>query len=519
MSEDVQQLARERDRLRLLLEVNNAVVSHLDLHHLLKAVSAFLNRLVKHEMASIGIHDPESGMFRLGALDFPDHQDFLTDTQLISLEGTPTLVSFRSGRPIMRTLIDLDEFPSPLMKQLVAIGIKSGCTVPLISHQKTLGVLSLASMREAAFTDDDVELLGEIGKQIAMAVENAVAYREISALKARLQQENVYLQEEIRQQHNFEEIIGNSESLKRVLAQVETVAATDSTVLILGETGTGKELIARAIHNLSHRRVSSMVKLNCAAIPTGLLESELFGHEKGAFTGAISQRLGRFELADKGTLFLDEVGDIPAELQPKLLRVLQEQEFERLGSARTQKVNVRLIAATNSDLEALVAEKRFRSDLFYRLNVFPIRIPPLRERQEDIPLLARWFAQRFATRIRKPIESISARTLAALCEYHWPGNVRELENVIERAVILSRGPELEVSLPELKAKAPATIAPEPTTDGLKLEDAEREHILKALRDSNWMIGGARGAAARLGLNRSTLQSRMRKLGIVRPPSS
>jgi formate hydrogenlyase transcriptional activator len=348
-----------------------------------------------------------------------------------------------------------------------------------------------------------------------MAVENALAYREISALKARLQEENVYLQEEIRQQHNFKEIIGGSPALKQVLRQVETVASTDSTVLILGETGTGKELIARAIHNLSTRRERTLVKLNCAAIPTGLLESELFGHEKGAFTGAINQRLGRFELAHKGTLFLDEVGDIPLELQPKLLRVLQEQEFERLGSTRTQKVDVRLIAATNVNLEQLVADKQFRSDLYYRLNVFPIVIPPLRERREDIPVLTRWFTQKFASRMRKPIHSIPARTLSALADYHWPGNVRELENLIERAVILSPGPELQVALPELRASAVAAVA-EVTNQSLNFEEAERAHILRVLCDTNWIIGGPRGAASRLGLNRSTLRSKMSKLGITRP---
>jgi formate hydrogenlyase transcriptional activator len=348
-----------------------------------------------------------------------------------------------------------------------------------------------------------------------MAVENALAYREISALKARLQEENVYLQEEIRQQHNFKEIIGGSPALKQVLRQVETVASTDSTVLILGETGTGKELIARAIHNLSTRRERTLVKLNCAAIPTGLLESELFGHEKGAFTGAINQRLGRFELAHKGTLFLDEVGDIPLELQPKLLRVLQEQEFERLGSTRTQKVDVRLIAATNVNLEQLVADKQFRSDLYYRLNVFPIVIPPLRERREDIPVLTRWFTQKFASRMRKPIHSIPARTLSALADYHWPGNVRELENLIERAVILSPGPELQVSLPETRALAVAAAA-EVTNQSMNFEEAERAHILRVLSDTNWIIGGPRGAASRLGLNRSTLRSKMGKLGIIRP---
>jgi formate hydrogenlyase transcriptional activator len=515
MNASVHQLARERDRLRLLLDVNNAVVAHLDLRDLLRAVSALLGQLVPHDMSSIALYDPQENRFRVGALDFPEHQDLAQEGELVPIEDNPIGLSFTTRQPVLHRRIDLDQFPAEIMRRVVASGIKCGCSVPLISHEKVLGVLSLGNLHESAFEEADVELLGQIGKQVAIAVENALAYREISALKARLQEENVYLQEEIRQQHNFEEIIGNSAMLKTVLRQVETVAPTDSTVLILGETGTGKELIARALHSLSARRGRTLVKLNCAAIPTGLLESELFGHEKGAFTGAVGQRIGRFELARNGSLFLDEVGDIPLDLQPKLLRVLQEREFERLGSTRTQKVDVRLIAATNASLEQRVADKEFRSDLYYRLNVFPIRVPPLRDRRDDIPLLARWFAQKFAARMRKPIRSISAKTLAALAEYQWPGNIRELENLIERAVIISNGPELEVSIPELKTPAVAAH-----TDGdswnLNLEEAERAHILRVVRDANWVIAGPRGAASKLGLNRSTLVSKMRKLGISRP---
>jgi formate hydrogenlyase transcriptional activator len=515
MNGDVQQLARERDRLRLLLEVNNAVVAHLDLRDLLRAISTFLGRVVPHDLSNIALYDPQGNGFRVVALDFPEHQDFVQESELVPIEGNPVGLSFTTRQPVLHRRIDLEKFPGEIMRRTVASGIKSGCSVPLISHKKALGVLSLGSLHESAFDEDDVELLGHIGKQVAIAVENALAYREISALKARLQEENIYLQEEIRQQHNFKEIIGSSPALKKVLRQVETVASTDSTVLIMGETGTGKELVARAIHSLSARRDRTLVKLNCAAIPTGLLESELFGHEKGAFTGAISQRIGRFELAHKGTLFLDEVGDIPLDLQPKLLRVLQEQEFERLGSSRTQKVDVRLIAATNVDLDQLVFDKRFRSDLYYRLNVFPIIIPPLRDRREDIPLLARWFTQKFALRMRKSIRSIPARILSALVEYHWPGNVREMENLIERAVILSSGPELEVSLPELSPPAVA-VTDEVANQSMSFEDAERMHILRALHDANWIIGGPRGAASSLGLNRSTLRSKMKKLGIIRP---
>jgi formate hydrogenlyase transcriptional activator len=356
-----------------------------------------------------------------------------------------------------------------------------------------------------------VELLTQVAQQIAIAVENGLAYREIADLKEKLRKEKLYLEEEIKTEYDFEDIIGNSAALKRVLKQVEIVAPTDSTVLILGETGTGKELLARAIHDRSSRRERTMVKLNCAAIPTGLLESELFGHERGAFTGAIAQKVGRFELADGGTLFLDEVGDIPLELQSKLLRVLQEQEFERLGGTRTIKVNIRLLAATNRDLVHMVDGKEFRSDLYYRLNVFPLTIPALRDRREDIPSLVRYFAQKFARRMKKTIDSISTEGMAALSQYDWPGNVRELENVIERATILSQGGELQLALEKVSPKSTLDSHPVST-----LEAAERAHIMRALQAANWIIGGPQGAAAKLGMKRTTLQSRMQKLSIVRP---
>jgi formate hydrogenlyase transcriptional activator len=352
----------------------------------------------------------------------------------------------------------------------------------------------------------------QVAKQVAVAVDNALAYGEISKLKEKLSKEKLYLEEEIRTEYNFEEIIGESAALKKVLKQVEVVAPTDSTALILGETGTGKELLARAIHNLSGRRERTFVKMNCAAIPTGLLESELFGHERGAFTGAIATKVGRFELADGGTLFLDEVGDIPIELQSKLLRVLQEQEFERLGSTRTIRVNVRMVAATNQDLTEMVEKKEFRSDLYYRLNVFPVMIPPLRERREDIPVLVRYFAQKFARQLNRPVERIPADTMEALTAYAWPGNIRELENLIERAVILSTGLDLVVPLSEVKASHAANH----TAPVVTLETAEREHIVRTLNATNWVIGGPAGAAAKLGMKRTTLQSKMQKLGISRP---
>jgi formate hydrogenlyase transcriptional activator len=423
------------------------------------------------------------------------------------MEGTPAGQAFTTGQPV------LSDYCGKENSRVTSSGLKSGCTAPLLFRGRTLGVLSIKSMRENAFSQEDAELLGQVAKQVAIAVENALVYREIETLKDKLEEEKLYLEEEIRGEYNFEEIIGNSTALKRVLQDVQTVAATDSTVLIYGETGTGKELIAHAIHNLSERRERTLVKVNCAAIPTGLLESEFFGHEKGAFTGAIDRRVGRFELANQGTIFLDEVEDIPLELQSKLLRVLQEQEFERLGSSRTLRVSVRVVAATNVDLAALVAEKKFRSDLYYRLNVFPINVPPLRERPEDIPLLVHSFAHKFAQQMKKTIESVPKDTMAALMSYHWPGNIRELQNLVERGVILSRGSTLEIPLGELK---PSNRTSNHTNGATKLEVVERDHILRVLGEANWVIGGPTGAAARLGLNRTTLNHRMRKLGITRP---
>jgi formate hydrogenlyase transcriptional activator len=385
-------------------------------------------------------------------------------------------------------------------------------------------VLSLGTQRENAFSADDLPFLSQVARQLALAIENALAYGEVSEEKQKLTLEKLYLEDELRSEGRFEEIIGRSESLRRVLDQIATVAPTDSTVLIYGETGSGKELIARAVHNLSVRKSGAFVKLNCAAIPTGLLESEMFGHERGAFTGAISQRIGRFELANRGTIFLDEIGDIPLELQPKLLRVLQEREFERLGSTRTMRSDARLIAATNRDLDQFVAEGKFRSDLYYRLNVFPVRVPALRERPEDIPLLVRHFVQQFSRRLGKTIDAIPAETMTSLTRYPWPGNIRELQNVIERAVILTTGPVLSVRIDDLHAPSPAAVplstpnghaVPAASHQDLRsaLEESERQQIMAALEKSNWVVAGPEGAAARLGLKRSTLQSRMQKLGI------
>ena len=510
-----QQLAREHHISRLLLDVNNAVISKLDLRELFAAITACLHGVMQFGYISLALYDRPSNQLRIHALDFPQGRGLMHEDILVPLETAPSGMAFTSQKPVLLRSIDTERFPSEIAHLLIAEGIKSTCSIPLTSHGQALGTLSVGSLREAAFSEDDAQVLTQVTNQIAIAVENALAYREIAELKDKLSEEKLYLQDEILSEHNFAEIIGESQALKRILKQVETVAPTDSTVLLLGETGTGKELFARAIHNLSSRRERTLVKVNCAAIPTGLLESELFGHERGAFTGAIAQRIGRFELANHGTIFLDEVGDIPLELQPKLLRVLQEQEFERLGSTRTIRVDVRVVAATNVDLAEKVTDRQFRDDLYYRLNVFPITIPPLRERREDIPVLVRHFGQKYARRMKKSIDKIAAKSMMALWEYDWRGNIRELENFIERAVILSRGPELELPLSELveRKRSEAMIA---AKDATTLEEAEREHILRTLKDTKWVIGGPLGAAARLGMKRTTLQYRMKKLGIARP---
>jgi formate hydrogenlyase transcriptional activator len=505
-----QQLARERDHLRVLLEVNNALVSTLDLRQLFQVIASSLRRVLHHEYTSLALLDVKTNRLRVRALDFSGGQGLIHEEMSVPLEKSPAghAIATRSPQRYMRA--DLERFDTEITRRLIAEGMRVEYCVPLITRQSVLGTLNVASFRDSAFPQEDLDLLTQVGAQVAIAVENALAFQEIAELKNKLTEEKLYLEDEIRTEHNFEEIVGESPVLKALLSQVQTVAPTDSTVLIMGETGTGKELIARALHNLSARHDRTFVKINCAAIPTGLLESELFGHEKGAFTGAIAQKLGRFELADKGTLFLDEVADIPPELQPKLLRVLQEQEFERLGSTRTRHVDVRLVAATNRDLARMVENGTFRSDLFYRLNVFPVSVPPLRDRPEDIATLVRYFAQRYSRRMNRHIETVSTETIAALERYHWPGNIRELENLIERAVILSPSPVLHIPLSELKSNPDGQASGLPT-----LAEAERDHILRALEESKWVLGGPKGAAAMLGMKRTTLQSRMQKLGISR----
>jgi formate hydrogenlyase transcriptional activator len=525
-----EELQRQAERLQLLLNLTTRITSSLDLREVLRAIAANIREVMHADAVAVSLPDRASGKSRVFAMDFPHGKGVIKE----ELFFTPSAAAQRAMdtlKPVVIDTRDPEEFVSATTEIALAEGIKARCLIPLVNRGRVLGILGTSRTTETSFASEDVDFLSRASGQIAIAIENALAYQEISKLKDKLAQEKLYLEDEIRADSGFERIIGKSAALKRTLQMVETVAPNDSTALLLGETGTGKELIARAIHDRSGRKDRTFVKLNCAAIPTGLLESELFGHEKGAFTGAIAQKVGRLELADQGTLFLDEVGDIPAEIQPKLLRVLQEREFERLGSTHTRKVNVRLVAATNRDLEKMVADREFRSDLFYRLNVFPIRIPSLRERKDDIPLLVSYFGQKFAKQMQKKIESVPSAAMKALTAWEWPGNIRELENFIERAVILTRGKALEVPLTELR-KAETKTATDPVDVNKKrtarkanswrpdisagaeeYERKQREEIIDALNACKGRVGGADGAATRMGINRTTLLYRMRKLGI------
>lgn len=529
-----QAISVQNKRLQLLLKLTNQITSNLDLREVLRAISASIREVMRADAVHISLPDAGPGKFRVYALDFPEGKGFVKEEMVIPPVGAVKR-ALEKLAPAVRSIADKDEFPPEYHELLVAEGVKRQCVIPLVNRDRVIGVLAIARTSEGSFTPGEIQFLSDASGQIAIAIENSLAYREISKLKEKLAQEKLYLEEEIRGRMDFDQIVGNSSALKQVLRLVETVAPSDSTVLLLGETGTGKELVARAIHEHSRRKERIFVKVNCAAIPTGLLESELFGHEKGAFTGAISQKIGRLELADRGTLFLDEVGDIPLDMQPKLLRALQEQEFERLGSTRTLKVNIRLIAATNRDLAKMVANREFRSDLYYRLNVFPIRIPPLRERKDDIPLLIGYFVQEFAKQKQKNIERIPRAVMNALTAWEWPGNIRELENFVERSVILTRGKSLEAPLAELrKLKINEYKRGEPqgnqedisriveeTIKALSGKNRvgdgrakqQRDEIVRALTESKGRVGGPNGAAARMGINRTTLLARMRKLGI------
>jgi formate hydrogenlyase transcriptional activator len=505
------ELKEERDGLRFLLDLNNLLISHHDYRTLLEALCDTVQRIVEADHIGVALYDQDTKQLRLDLI-YNKARGFSTPGVPIPLDASAAGVTFERGVAAVFRQSELWErgwVGASLMK---AEGVESMCCVPLITRRGTLGVLYVGSARVDAFSESDVKLLGHTSAQIAIAIDNARAHERIASLNAQLSEEKHYLELEL--QRDFREIVGSSPALRRVLQAVKTVASTDTTVLLLGETGTGKELFARAIHQLSPRCDRTFVRTSVAALPANLLESELFGHEKGAFTGAAASRAGRLEVANRGTLFLDEVGDIPTELQPKLLRVLQEREFERLGSNRTQKVDVRIVAATNRDLERMSEAGSFRSDLYYRLSVFPITIPPLRERAADIPALARHFAAQHARRLGRAVPEIPDAVGDALVRWKWPGNIRELQNVIERAVLLSPGATLVLQAQDLQPRTPrASSTPKPRAT---LQDTERETILHALRESGGVIAGPAGAAARLGLRRTTLQSKMQKLGIRRP---
>jgi len=494
-----------------LLEINNAIVTNLDRPSLFKAITQSLGQILPFDRAVLMLYQPERDSLRVAALEGPlTARRYGAVGTEIDRQGSHSGWALDHKQCLLRR--DLaEEHQFPVEEKILAEGIRSYIIAPLIGKEKPLGTLNVGSETPRRYSEDDSMFLMGVASQVTLAIENMLAYEEIAALKARLEQENIYLQEEIRTEHNFEEIVGQSAAVRKALQAVETVAPTGATVLILGETGTGKELVARAVHNLSPQKDKPLVKVNCAALASTLIESELFGHEKGAFTGALARKIGRFELANGGTIFLDEIGDLPLELQAKLLRVLQEGEFERVGGSQTIKVSVRVIAATNRNLAEAVRAGSFRSDLFYRLNVFPLTLPALRERREDLPLLVSHFLSRCAKKFGKPLERLSRESMDRLMRYNWPGNVRELLSVIERAAILARGPVVHVedSL-DLRLRADAD------GHGLeKLDDLERSHIIRVLEETNWIIDGPRGAALILGLHPNTLRSRMQKLGIKR----
>jgi formate hydrogenlyase transcriptional activator len=534
VSRDASSGGSAEQRLRILLQVNNSIITKLSQGELLLAVCAALQGVLPFNRSAITLYVPERDTLRIFAQNDDQASEFFSVGRELDRRDSHAGWAFDHQQPLIRRNLDIEK-ESSTERLLAEQGVRSICVAPLIVAGKSIGTLNLASNRADEYSDADGELLQEVANQVALAVENMKAYEEISALHAKLEKENVYLKEEIRSEYNFREIIGNSAPLREVLEKTARVAPLDSTVLIYGETGTGKELIARAIHDRSNRKNQTLVKLNCSAISAGLVESELFGHMRGAFTGAFERHIGRFELANGGTLFLDEVSELPLETQVKLLRVLQEGEFEPVGSNKTIQVNVRIIAATNRKLEECVAAGRFRSDLFYRLNVFPVELPSLRDRPSDIPLLVNLFLQRFANKFGRKIDAVHKATMDLLMDYAWPGNIRELQNIIERAVVLSAGPVLTVDpafLPRTSAAAelPKTAlavppssysrvtknyAPSVEPSFPSLDQMERDHILAALNRSAGVIDGPNGAARILNLHANTLRSRMSKLGIGR----
>jgi formate hydrogenlyase transcriptional activator len=503
-------------RYQVLCEVAEAISAHRNLDSLFHDLAGRLHQVIDFDFLVLILFDAEKQRTRLHVLE-GTLPTLVGPGFELPVEESPSGIVVTTQKAYVISDIEKESFFPRSNEIIKAHGVRAYCIMPLTTAQQRLGVLGFGSTRPGCYDEADLDFLRQVSAQVAVAVDNALVYQKLAELNDLLNQEKLYLEDELRTHVNFEEIVGQSAVLQRVLKAVETVASTDSTVLILGETGTGKELIARAVHGLSSRKARTLVKINCAAIPTGLLESELFGHERGAFTGALAQKKGRFELADGGTLFLDEVGDIPLELQSKLLRVIQEKEFERLGSNKTIRVDVRLVAATNRNLEKMVAEGEFRQDLFYRLKVFPLELPSLRERLEDLPLLVSYFVQKFARRMNKPIESISSEDLFSLQRWHWPGNIRELENLVERAVILSNGPVLRLPLAEFNGGILSNVCrsdPAP----FSMVEAEKRHIRDALEKCGWKLSGQDGAAALLGMKRTTLQSRMKKLGISRSVS-
>ena len=528
ISRDITEAKEAERRNQTLLEINNVLISNLTRDELFHAICEAVKRVVPFDRVALTLYEPEAQILRMAAFEGPFRSAYFSLGLAFDPHDSHVGHAFLTQKPLLRSDLEAEqEFSTE--RQAVKEGIRSLCSLPLTAHGRRIGAINLASKVRNQYSRADAEFLGEVSKQIALAIENMEAYEEIKALKGRLEKENVYLQEEIRREHNFEEMVGNSPAIVRLLEKVEQVSATDATVLVLGETGVGKELIARAIHDRSARKDRPLVKVNCGAIPAGLVESELFGHVKGAFTGALEQREGRFKLADGGTLFLDEVSELPLEAQVKLLRVLQEQEFEPVGSGRTIHVNVRIIAATNRSLQEAIHGGRFRDDLFYRLNVFPLEVPSLRERRSDIPQLAAYFLARSAKRFGKPVTAISRESMELLKTYDWPGNIRELQNIIERGVVLSHGSTLSLDsdlfavpllsatgrqLIEQPAAKPAPAVSAPAALG-SLEEVERSHILAALEESGGMIEGSRGAAGILKLHPNTLRSRMQKLGIKR----